>query len=62
MDDRPHLTWRKSSKTSGGNCVEIAESGDAVHVRDSHDPDGPVLTFGREAFRAFLDDVRTASR
>lgn len=35
--------WRKSSYSGGGNddaCVELAESGDRVLVRDSKDPDG----------------------
>jgi hypothetical protein len=27
-------------------------------MRNSTDPDGPVLTFDRETFEAFLDDVR----
>ena len=35
------LIWRKSSYSSGGeNCVELADSA----VRDSKDPDGPVLS------------------
>jgi uncharacterized protein DUF397 len=61
MDDRGHLTWRKSSRSSGGQCVEIAECDDAIHVRDSKDPSGPVLTFGRAAWTAFVDDVRKAA-
>ena len=35
------LTWRKSSYSSSQpNCVELANSA----VRDSKDPDGPVLS------------------
>jgi hypothetical protein len=35
------LTWRKSSYSSAAeNCVELATSA----VRDSKDPDGPVLS------------------
>jgi len=35
------LTWQKSSGSSGGeNCVELAASA----VRDSKNPDGPVLS------------------
>jgi hypothetical protein len=58
MDVRRNLTWRKSTKSAGGNCVEIAESGNNVHLRDSTDPAGPVLTFSRAAFRAFVADVK----
>jgi len=61
MDDRWHLTWRKSRKSSAGNCVEIAESGDLVHMRDSTDSTGPILTFSRDAFRAFVAEIKTTS-
>jgi hypothetical protein len=29
-----------------------------VAIRDSKDPDGPKLAFGRAAFSTFADDVR----
>ncbi|GIM90240.1 DUF397 domain-containing protein [Paractinoplanes toevensis] len=61
MDDLRHLTWRKSRRSSGGACVEVAESGDSIHVRDSKDPAGPVLTFGRDAWRVFVGDVRKSA-
>lgn len=51
------ITWRKSSHTGGGNdeaCVELAELGGRVWVRDSRDPDGERLAFGREAFAELL--------
>ncbi|TDC20102.1 DUF397 domain-containing protein [Actinomadura bangladeshensis] len=52
--------WRKSSRSdsSGGDCVEVAEVMSGVAVRDSKDPDGPKLAFGRAAFSTFADDVR----
>ncbi|MEN3609605.1 DUF397 domain-containing protein [Plantactinospora sp. ZYX-F-223] len=49
--------WRKSthSGTNGGGCVEVADNlPGVVAVRDSKDPAGPVLTFGPEAWRAFV--------
>ncbi len=51
-DTRP--AWRKSSHSGGdnGNCVEVY-SLDAV--RDSKNPDGPVLTLN---LRAFIDEVK----
>lgn len=49
-------TWRKSAKTqANGQCVEVARLGDVVGVRDSKNPDGPVLTFTVAEFEAFLD-------
>ncbi|MGC4857178.1 DUF397 domain-containing protein [Micromonospora sp. DT4] len=49
--------WRKSSRSngSGGACVEVADNlSGLVAVRDSKDPDGPVLVFEPEAWRAFV--------
>ncbi|MFJ6571962.1 DUF397 domain-containing protein [Streptomyces sp. NPDC091292] len=54
-DTKTGLTWRKSSYSGGeqGQCVEIAESAGAVHVRDSKTPDGSVLAFAPAEFAAF---------
>ena len=49
--------WRKSSRSNsnGSNCVEVADNlTDAVLVRDSKDPSGPVLAFAPGAWHAFL--------
>ncbi|KAB2371858.1 DUF397 domain-containing protein [Actinomadura montaniterrae] len=55
--------WRKSSHSAsnGGNCVELAGAGadavDVVAVRDSKDPDGPVLLVTRAALRTAVDSA-----
>ena len=63
MTDQPRQ-WRKSSYTGGqGNCVEVAWDGDGdggVAVRDSKDPGGPVLSFPRAQWQAFLAGLRTS--
>jgi len=42
--DLSRAQWRKSSYSgNSGNCVEIADLGQVVVVRDSKNPDGPVL-------------------
>lgn len=52
------LIWTKSSYSAeSANCVEVADDGNAVHIRDSKDPGGPTLTFPRGAWRAFLAGV-----
>ncbi|SFF51400.1 protein of unknown function [Actinacidiphila alni] len=52
--------WFKSSYSGGANtdCVEVAVSGDGLLVRDSKDAEGPVLGFSRDAWGAFLREVR----
>ncbi|MER5622609.1 DUF397 domain-containing protein [Streptosporangium sp. NPDC002544] len=54
------LTWRKSSFSgSGDNCVEVAAlPGGGQAVRDSKDPDGPVLKFTPGEWSAFVSGVR----
>ncbi|WUH96259.1 DUF397 domain-containing protein [Spirillospora sp. NBC_00431] len=53
--------WRKSSRSSSNmdECVEVAQAKRAVAVRDSKDPDGPVLTFALRAWGAFLTTLKT---
>ena len=50
------LNWRRAC--SGGACVEVAITGTAVHLRDSTDPDGDHLVFDRDAWAAFLHQIR----
>ena len=51
--------WRKSSYSNpSGNCVEAAELGGGVALRDSRFPDGPALVFTGAAWDGFLRRVR----
>ncbi|MET8830199.1 DUF397 domain-containing protein [Streptomyces sp. NPDC004610] len=54
--EKTTLTWRKSSYSgsSEGQCVEIAETTGAVHVRDSKTPEAAALTFAPSQFATFL--------
>jgi hypothetical protein len=63
MEGNRAVTWRKSSYSggNGGNCVEVGAAGRVIAVRDSKDPDGPRLAFGREAWQAFAAKVKAGA-
>jgi hypothetical protein len=52
--------WRKATASyANGNCVEAGDGEcGMVHIRDSKNPDGAVLTVSPAQWRAFLDAVR----
>ena len=54
------MNFRKSSySTTDQGCVEVAEQpDDGWTVRDSKDPNGPVLTFSADAWRRFTDGIK----
>jgi hypothetical protein len=60
------VTWRKSTRSNGsGDCVEVADLGGVVGVRDSKDHDGPVLVFAPVPWSNFLsclNDGRVTGR
>lgn len=48
--------WFKSSRSADNpSCVEVRFVPDAIDVRDSKNPTGPVLTFPRSAWAKFLN-------
>ncbi|GES32103.1 DUF397 domain-containing protein [Streptomyces angustmyceticus] len=51
--------WSKStySGSAGGDCLEVATCPHAIHVRDSKNPGGPMLTLSATAWASFLADV-----
>ncbi|GGS59920.1 DUF397 domain-containing protein [Streptomyces violaceus] len=53
------VAWRRSSYsgTSGGECVEVADLGPGVAVRDSKNPEVGVLTVSPESYAAFVTYV-----
>ncbi|MCY0946177.1 DUF397 domain-containing protein [Streptomyces antarcticus] len=54
-------TWRKSSYSNqdGGACVEVSDDyATVVPVRDSKDPQGPVLVFAEGGWLTFVAAVK----
>ncbi|WP_067806625.1 DUF397 domain-containing protein [Actinomadura formosensis] len=59
--DLTGTNWRKSSHSAsnGGNCVELADAAGVVAVRDSKDPNGPILLLTRAALRSAVRSTPT---
>ena len=54
------LTWRKARRSVGnGACVELAPFDGMVAMRDSKDPDGPVLVYTPAEWDAFLHGAKS---
>ncbi|MFJ3089478.1 DUF397 domain-containing protein [Streptomyces sp. NPDC086838] len=56
MDTTERLAWFKSSYSGaeGGDCIELAVTPEAIHVRDSKIASGPVLRVPRHAWTGLL--------
>lgn len=62
--DLREATWRKASRSlsNGGECIELAGLPGTVAVRDSKDPEGPVLLLSRAALRGAVQAAATDAR
>lgn len=49
--------WRKSSRCGTSTCVEVAQHGDAILIRDSKNPDAGTLAVTRDEWDAFVAGV-----
>jgi hypothetical protein len=60
MEGTRAITWRKSSYSgnSGGQCVEVGAAASLIAVRDSKDPEGARLAFGRKTWQVFAARVK----
>lgn len=53
------MTWRRSTYSAGNNnCVELADAGAHVLMRDSKHPDEGHLIFARSELAAFVAAAR----
>jgi hypothetical protein len=55
MGQQSYGRWRKSTRSgSGAQCVELDLRPTTAALRDSKNPDGPILTFSAPAWHRFL--------
>lgn len=51
--------WRRSSRCTGGNCIEVAKVGGQYLIRDSKNPDMAPHSFTEAEWVAFVDGVKS---
>jgi hypothetical protein len=58
--DLSGAVWQKSSRSGPftDNCVEVAFVGETIAVRDSKNPEGPVLSFTQPEWDAFVGGAK----
>jgi hypothetical protein len=57
--DYQNFAWRKASSSQVSSCVEVAfPSREVVVVRDSKDPDGPILRYAAADWGDFISGAR----
>ncbi|MWA05573.1 DUF397 domain-containing protein [Actinomadura sp. LD22] len=60
--DLAAVRWRKSTySNNGGSCIEVAALGPTRLIRDSKDPQGPVLAVSPNAWTSLLTTIKIAS-
>jgi hypothetical protein len=62
--DLSRAGWLKSSFSNGqgGNCIEVARNlPGLVAIRDSKNPDGPVLRFSTDEWSRFIARLRSTA-
>jgi hypothetical protein len=57
-EERRQLQFKRSSRCEAGLCTEVAVTENEVVVRDSEDPEGPMLVFTHAAWSAFTGGVK----
>jgi uncharacterized protein DUF397 len=56
--DLSDAAWFKSSWSQANGCVEVAFVEDQIALRDSKDPNGPVLVFTAHEWASLLGKIR----
>ena len=55
---RTEPVWRKASSSASGECVEVAERGGMIVVRNSRNVRGRMLRYTAEEWQAFIYGVK----
>ncbi|MBU2667647.1 DUF397 domain-containing protein [Actinoplanes bogorensis] len=58
MNETESPKWRRSSRCSGGTCIEVAKVGGTYLIRDSKNPQLPAHSFTEDEWVAFVAGVK----
>lgn len=59
MSEPSHVVWHRSARcVSDHHCVEVANFGDAVGLRNSQRPEHS-LTFAAQAWQGFIEALKS---
>jgi predicted secreted Zn-dependent protease len=56
--DGGNLSWRVARHCDGGACVRVAPAGEMILLGDSKNPDGPILSYTRTEWEAFITGIK----
>lgn len=52
------LTWHIAANCESGACVQVAAAGENIVLGDSKSPDGPLLSYTRTEWDAFVMGIK----
>jgi len=52
------LAWRVARNCDGGSCIRVASSAGMIVIGDTKNPRGPVLSYTRAEWDAFVTGIR----
>ena len=52
------ITWHTALSCESGACVEVAANQNTILIRNSRQPDGPLIEYTAEEWHAFVSGVK----
>jgi hypothetical protein len=52
------ITWKVARRCNSATCIRVASQNDQILIGDSKNPSGPVLSYTRDEWNAFVEGIR----
>jgi predicted secreted Zn-dependent protease len=56
--DHKSLIWHTALNCDGGTCVQVAADQNAILIRNSRQPDGPLVEYTPEEWHEFVSGIK----